>query len=77
MCQNLDAEACFELGMSYSCGADGVEVDLVAAHMWFNLAAIHGDARGQEMRAEIAHDMDASQIAAAQRSARAHMLQAA
>jgi len=64
-----DAEACFELGMAYSCGS-GVDVDLVEAHKWFNLAAVNGDSRGQELRAEVAEDMSAREIAEAQRQAR-------
>lgn len=66
-----DIEACFELGMTYSCGAAEVGVDLVEAHKWFNLSALHGDERGQRLRAEIAEDMSVREIAEAQRQARA------
>jgi uncharacterized protein len=45
--------------------------DLVQAHKWFNLAALRGNERGQECRAEIADDMTAREIAEAQRQARA------
>lgn len=72
-----DAEAAFDLGMAYSCGSDGLAVDLVAAHSWFNLAAMAGDTRGHDHRAEIAHEMDPRQIAEAQRRARALLAQAA
>lgn len=65
---NIDAY--FDLGMVYSCGS-GVEVDLIEAHKWFNLAAVNGDSRGQQLRAEIAEDMNAREIAEAQRQARA------
>lgn len=65
-----NASACFELGMAYSCGS-GVAIDLVEAHKWFNLAAVNGDSRGQELRAEIAEEMTAREIAEAQRQARA------
>ena len=65
-----DADAYFDLGMAYSCGS-GVEIDLVEAHKWFNLAAVNGDARGQELRAEVAEEMTAREIAEAQRQARA------
>ena len=37
-----DAEALYELGVAYSTGSNGVEVDLVEAHKWFNLAALSG-----------------------------------
>jgi hypothetical protein len=66
-----NARALFELGIAYSSGADGVEVDLVEAHKWFNLAALNGSERGQQCRAEIAEDMTAREIAEAQRQARA------
>jgi uncharacterized protein len=65
-----DADAYFDLGMAYSCGS-GVEVDLIEAHKWFNLAAVNGDVRGQELRAEVSEDMTAREIAEAQRQARA------
>jgi len=66
-----DTDACFELGMAYSSGGDGVDVDLVQAHKWFNLAAVGGNERGQQCRAEIAEEMSAREIAEAQRQARA------
>ncbi|WP_414900114.1 hypothetical protein ACMT1E_10440 [Sphingomonas flavalba] len=66
-----NADACFDLGIAYSSGADGVDVDLVEAHKWFNLSALAGSHRGQQCRAEIAGEMSAREIAAAQRMARA------
>ena len=66
-----DADALYELGVAYSTGTHGIEVDLVEAHKWFNLAALNGSARGQESRAEIAEEMSAREIAEAQRQARA------
>ena len=65
------AQAYFELGVSYSTGSDGVSVDLVEAHKWFNLAALAGLREGVQLRAEIAAEMAASDIAEAQRQARA------
>lgn len=70
-----DSKACFELGIVYSAGADGVDVDLIQAHKWFNLAAMSGSVRGQECRAEIAHEMSAREIAEAQRQARAWLME--
>ena len=64
-------DALFELGVAYSTGAEGTEVDLIEAHKWFNLAALNGDLRGQESRAELADYMSAREIAEAQRQARA------
>ena len=66
-----DAEALYELGVAYSTGTNGTEVDLVEAHKWFNLAALNGSERGQTCRAEIAEEMTAREIAVAQRQARA------
>ncbi|HWV13496.1 MAG TPA: hypothetical protein VN110_09400 [Sphingobium sp.] len=65
------AEECFELGVAYSCGTGGMSVDLIEAHKWFNLAASRGSEEGQAMRAEIAEEMTAREIAEAQRQARA------
>ncbi len=66
-----DTNALFELGITYSSGAGGIDVDLIQAHKWFNLAALQGNERAQECRAEIADDMTAREIAEAQRQARA------
>ena len=66
-----NVNALYELGVAYSTGSDGVDVDLIEAHKWFNLAALNGSRRGQESRAEIAEEMSAREIAEAQRQARA------
>lgn len=66
-----DANALYELGVAYSTGSNGVDVDLIEAHKWFNLAALKGSERGQECRAEISDEMSAREIAEAQRQARA------
>lgn len=64
-------DALFDLGIAFSCGTGGVEIDLVEAHKWFNLAALSGDRRAQADRAEVAAEMSAWEIAEAQRQARA------
>ncbi|MBA3896417.1 MAG: SEL1-like repeat protein [Sphingomonadaceae bacterium] len=66
-----DPRAYYELGIAYSSGSGGVDVDLIEAHKWFNLAALGGNDRAQACRAEIAEDMSAREIAEAQRQARA------
>lgn len=66
-----DPRACFELGMAYSCGTGGVDIDLIEAHKWFNLSAVGGYEQGQILRAELAEEMTAREIAEAQRQARA------
>lgn len=65
------AEECFDLGVAFSCGSGGLPIDLIEAHKWFNLAASRGSEEGQSMRAEIAEEMTAREIAEAQRQARA------
>jgi TPR repeat protein len=68
-----DIDAYYDLGIAFSSGSDGVDVDLIAAHKWFNLAAVGGNRAGQACRAEIASEMSAREIAEAQRQARAWM----
>ena len=65
------ADAYFELGMAYSTGTDGVSIDMIEAHKWFNLAALGGVREGHVLRAEIATEMGREEIAEAQRQARA------
>jgi uncharacterized protein len=62
-------DALFELGILYATGRD-VETDLVAAHKWFNLAAMRGNGSAFAFRQEVAREMSASQIAEAQKAAR-------
>lgn len=64
-----DAIGCFELGIMYSGGRE-VEVDLIQAHKWFNIAAARGHCDGAQMRREIAALMSDSEIGQAQRAAR-------
>lgn len=65
------ADAAYELGMVYSSGAAGIDVNLIEAHKWFNIAALKGSTRGCEMRSEVAEDMTAREIVEAQKQARA------
>ncbi len=65
------ASALFDLGVAYSTGSGGVEVNLVEAHKWFNLAAVGGHEEAMYCRAEISDEMTAREIAEAQRQARA------
>ena len=62
-------EGLFQLGMAYANG-DEVDVDLVAAHKWLNLAALRGYADAAWHRQQIAEEMTQAEIAAAQRAAR-------
>jgi TPR repeat protein len=72
---NGDCEAYYELGVLYSTGSEGVEVDLIEAHKWFNLAAMLGHDASQTCRAEISLEMTAREIAEAQREARGWLQQ--
>jgi uncharacterized protein len=63
------ADALYNLGLAYSTG-QGVSVDFVAAHKWFNLAAVRGVEEAKSWRAQISSEMNAAQIAEAQRLAR-------
>ncbi|MEN6544273.1 hypothetical protein [Parvibaculum sp.] len=62
-------DALYELGLIYSTG-NGVEVDLVTAHKWFNLAAMRGSEAARSCRAELAREMAPAEVAEAQRQAR-------
>lgn len=66
-----NVDAYYDLGMVYSSGAAGIDVDLIEAHKWFNLAAVAGSEAAQACRSEIAEDMTAREIAEAQKAARA------
>lgn len=70
--KTAQADILFELGMMYATGRD-CDVDLVAAHKWFNIAAIKGSDRAVELRGEIAAAMTKLEIARALREAREWM----
>ncbi len=65
-----NADALYDLGIAYSTGSGGVDVDLIAAHKWFNLAALNGSEEATMCRADISDEMTAREIAEAQRQAR-------
>jgi uncharacterized protein len=69
---NAQADILFELGMMYATGRD-CEADMVAAHKWFNIAAIKGSPRAAQLRAELAEQMSKADIAKALREAREWM----
>src|ERR1700745_2355533 len=62
----------FERGLYWASGRSGV-VNLVAAHKWFNLAALKGRVDAIALRREVAEMMSEVEIAMAQREARAWM----
>jgi uncharacterized protein len=66
---NASAEACLAMGMKY-CIGHGVAQNNVAAHKWFNIAAIKGNEKAKSYRLELSQEMTGSEIAEAQRQAR-------
>jgi uncharacterized protein len=69
---NAIPDVLFERGLYWASGRSGV-VNLVAAHKWFNLAALKGRTDAAAMRREVAEQMSDTEIASAQREARAWM----
>jgi len=67
-----DADVLFRLGMMYVEGRD-CERDLVAAHKWFNIAAIRGSGLAARARAELTENMSKLELARALREARTWM----
>jgi uncharacterized protein len=63
----------FERGLYWASGRCGV-INLIAAHKWFNLAAMKGRSDAIALRREVAEQMSESEIAAALGEARAWMI---
>jgi TPR repeat protein len=63
------ADDLYRLGIAYSTG-QGAPVDYVAAHKWFNLAALKGSEDAKVCRSELSASMSPQEIAAALKSAR-------
>jgi len=62
----------FERGLCWASGRFGV-INLVAAHKWFNLAALKGRSDAVALCREVAEQMSEEEIATAQREAGAWM----
>ena len=69
---NAIPDVLFERGLYWASGRSGV-VNLVAAHKWFNLAAMKGRVEAIALRREVAEMMSDLEIATAQREARTWM----
>ena len=63
------ADDLYRLGIAYSTG-QGVSIDYVSAHKWFNLAALRGSDDAKACRSELTAMMTQEEIAAALKSAR-------
>lgn len=72
----LSGDILYDLGIQYSTG-QGVDLDYIAAHKWFNLAAMKGKREALEWRTQLASEMTPSQVAEAQRQAREWLRQIA
>jgi TPR repeat protein len=70
--ENNSADVFCEMGLMYATGR-GCEIDLVSAHKWLNIAAIKGNDRAAELRADVAASMSKMQLAEALRAAREWM----
>jgi uncharacterized protein len=67
---DMSGDDLFRLGMMYSTGQNGVPVDLISAHMMFNLASMRGSIEASVYRRELSREMPREDIAEAQKSAR-------
>ncbi len=63
----------YSLGLKASTMGEDGDIDLIAAHMWFNLAAMQGNLEARAYRAELAAEMSPDDIADAQRRAREYL----
>lgn len=69
----LSAEDMYRLGLQASTINETGEIDLITAHMWFNLAAMQGNREARAYRAELSKEMSQDEIAEAQKLAREYL----
>ncbi len=67
---SMTGDDLFKLGLLYSTGQGGAPLDLVSAHMLFNLAALKGSEEAKSYRKELSQEMSSQEVAEAQRAAR-------
>ncbi len=60
----------FKLGLMFSTDVEDRGPDYIEAHKWFNLAAMLGSQPAKAYRDELAFEMSAEDVTAAQRAAR-------
>lgn len=72
MADSGDRDAQYRLGLHFA--TESGEEGIIHAHKWFNIAATGGDTRARAERQELAELMNSSQIAEAQKQARAWMV---
>ena len=66
----MSGDDLFKLGLMYSTGQGGAPMDLVSAHMIFNLAAMKGSVEARVYRREMSAEMEQDEICEAQKAAR-------
>lgn len=66
------ADILCDMGLMYATGRD-CKIDMIAAHKWFNIAAIKGSTRAAALRAELTDTLTKSELAKALREAREWM----
>lgn len=66
----MSGDDLFKLGMMYSSGSGGAPLDLVSAHMLFNLASMKGSEEARIYRRELSQEMASEEVAEAQKAAR-------
>lgn len=64
-----DGEALYRAGLQFSLG-ESVDLNLVEAHKWFNLAVSKGHEAARDLREEMADQMSQDEIRKAQKAAR-------
>jgi uncharacterized protein len=67
---DMSGDELFRLGMLYSTGQNGAPLDLISAHMMFNLASMKGSQEATIYRRELSREMEREDIAEAQKCAR-------
>lgn len=72
---NSSGDELLRMGLMYSTGQGGAPLDYVSAHMLFNLAAMRGSEAAKAYRKEVSQEMDAAEVAEAQRQAREWLAQ--
>lgn len=67
---DMSSDDLFRMGLMYSTGQNGAPVDLISAHMMFNLASMRGSVEASLYRRELSKEMEREDIAEAQKCAR-------
>jgi hypothetical protein len=73
MRSELSADDMYRLGLEASTMNEAGDVNLIDAHMWFNLAAMRGNIEARAYRAELSREMAPDEVAEAQRLAREYL----